>query len=98
MTMTVKEALPPTRLFIGGDWCEASGGESFETLNPATEEVISPVSSGTIEDVDRAVRAARKAFNSGPWPHMPARERGRVGRRHRRHPPHRQPAGRAGER
>jgi aldehyde dehydrogenase (NAD+) len=67
-----------TECFIGGRWSPASSGETFPTINPATEEVIAEVALGSAEDVDRAVRAARNAFEEGPWPRMSARQRGRL--------------------
>jgi len=65
----------PVEHFIDGAYVEGSG-ERFDTLNPATNAPITTVASGTAEDVDRAVRAARRAFDEGPWPRMTARERG----------------------
>jgi len=67
-----------TQLFIDGQWTPAKSGRTFATLNPATEEVIAQVAEGDAADVDAAVRAARKAFDEGPWPRMNARERGRL--------------------
>ncbi len=67
-----------TRMLIGGQWCDAASGKTFETVNPATEQKITDVAEGDTEDVDRAVIAARKAFESGPWPAMDARDRGRL--------------------
>ena len=49
--------------FPPGQWVDAASGRTFETLNPATEEVLAEVARGEAEDVDRAVRAARKAFD-----------------------------------
>src|ERR1700720_212075 len=63
-------------LFIGGKWQDSVSGKTFETLNPATGEVICQVAEGDKADVDLAVKAARKAFEEGPWPKMSARERG----------------------
>jgi acyl-CoA reductase-like NAD-dependent aldehyde dehydrogenase len=51
------------KLLIDGQWVEAASGEMFETLNPATEEVLSEVAHGQAEDINRAVKAARKAFD-----------------------------------
>jgi aldehyde dehydrogenase (NAD+) len=65
-------------LFIGGKWQDSVSGKSFETINPATGEVICNVAEGDKADVDLAVRAARKAFEEGPWPRMSAAERGRL--------------------
>ena len=47
-------------------------GKTFPTIDPRTEEVITYVAEGDAEDVDRAVKAARKAFDKGPWPRMTA--------------------------
>jgi len=66
-----------TKMLIDGKWIDSASGKTFETLNPATGEVIARVAEGDREDVDRAVRAARKAFEEGPWRKMNARERGR---------------------
>jgi aldehyde dehydrogenase (NAD+) len=67
-----------TKLLIGGRWCQAASGKTFPTINPATEEVIDEVAEGDREDVDRAVDAARRAFESGRWHSMAARDRGRL--------------------
>jgi aldehyde dehydrogenase (NAD+) len=56
----------PKKLFIGGQWVAAADGRSFETLNPTTGEVLAVLASAGTEDVDRAVAAARAAFE-GPW-------------------------------
>ncbi|MBV9749870.1 MAG: aldehyde dehydrogenase family protein [Acetobacteraceae bacterium] len=56
----------PKRLLIDGKWVEAASGKTFTTLNPATGEVLAEVAEGGAEDIDRAVAAARGAFN-GPW-------------------------------
>jgi aldehyde dehydrogenase (NAD+) len=67
-----------TQLFIDGQWRPAASGRTFPTIDPATEEVIAQVAEGDAADVDAAVRAARKAFDEGPWPRMNARDRGRL--------------------
>ncbi|MCL6553681.1 MAG: aldehyde dehydrogenase family protein [Firmicutes bacterium] len=67
-----------TQCFIGGQWVPAQSGKTFETINPATEEVLASVAEGDAADVDLAVQAARKAFESGDWPKMDARDRGRL--------------------
>jgi aldehyde dehydrogenase (NAD+) len=67
-----------TQCFVGGKWVNSASGKTFKTLNPATEEVIAEVAEGDAEDVDRAVKAARKAFDSGPWRKTDARDRGRL--------------------
>jgi aldehyde dehydrogenase (NAD+) len=68
----------PTRLLIGGDWCEAAGGKCFATLNPATEEVLAEVSEAGAPEVDAAVSAAREALRRGAWSMMTGPERGRI--------------------
>src|SRR5437660_663260 len=65
-------------LLIGGKWVDSVSGKTFPTINPATGEVICQVAEGDKADVDRAVKSARKAFEDGPWPKMPASERGRL--------------------
>src|SRR5437588_12267227 len=65
-------------LFIGGRWLDSVSGKTFPTLNPATGETICQVAEGDKADVDLAVKAARKAFEDGPWPKMSAAERGRL--------------------
>ncbi len=65
-------------MLIGGKWVDSVSGKTFPTSNPATGEVICQVAEGDKADVDRAVKAARKAFEEGPWPKMPASERGRL--------------------
>jgi len=65
------------QLLIGGEWRDASDGQTMPVVNPATEEVIAHVAAATRADLDDAVRAARAAL-SGPWGKMSARERGRL--------------------
>ena len=66
------------RNYIDGQWVDAASKKTFEVLNPATREVIARVPDSGAEDVDVAVRAARRAFDSDGWPGTSARERGRV--------------------
>jgi phenylacetaldehyde dehydrogenase len=66
------------RMLIDGKWVEAASGKTFTTFNPATEEPLAEVAAGDKEDVDRAVRAARRTFESGPWRRMTPSERGRA--------------------
>jgi phenylacetaldehyde dehydrogenase len=68
----------PRQVLIDGRWQSARGEETFEVLNPATEEVIAHVADCKKADVDLAVAAARKAFDSGPWPAMSPSQRGRI--------------------
>src|SRR6202051_3873754 len=65
-------------LLIGGKWLDSVSGKTFATVNPATGEAICQVAEGEKADVDLAVKAARKAFEEGPWPKMTASERGRL--------------------
>jgi len=67
-----------TKLLIDGKWVDAASGKTFATVNPATEEKIADVAEGDAIDIDRAAKAARKAFESGPWSRMDARDRGRL--------------------
>ncbi len=67
-----------TRLLINNLWTEAASGRTFPTINPATGEEICRVAEADKEDVDRAVKAARQAFERGPWRKMAASERGRL--------------------
>jgi aldehyde dehydrogenase (NAD+) len=71
----VKQQQP---LFIGGKWQDSVSGKMFATVNPATGETICQVAEGDKADIDLAVKAARKAFEDGPWPRMAASERGRL--------------------
>lgn len=68
----------PQRLFIDGQWIEPSTGRYFKTINPATEESITEVAEADGSDVDRAVAAARKAFEGKAWSSMAAAQRGRI--------------------
>ena len=68
----------PRRMLIDGKWVEAVSGKTFASFNPATGEVLAQVAEGDREDIDRAVKAARKAFDSGPWRRMTSSERGRL--------------------
>jgi aldehyde dehydrogenase (NAD+) len=76
--MPAEPKIAPGRLYIGGQWVDALAGGAFPTLNPATEEVLTRVAEGRAEDIDRAVAAARKAFEDGPWSKMSGAERGRI--------------------
>ncbi len=67
-----------TKLLIDGKWRESVSGKTFATVNPATEEVITNVSEGDAADIDLAVKAARNAFDNGPWRKTDARDRGRL--------------------
>ncbi len=66
------------QMLIGGDWVNAASGKTFEVFNPATGEVLANVAEGDSEDIDRAVKTARSAFDEGPWGRMTPSERGRA--------------------
>src|SRR5258706_1342793 len=68
----------PKKLFIGGRWVESASGKTFDTLDPATGEVLAKVAEADAEDVDRAVAAARRSFDRGTWRDMPPAERAKV--------------------
>src|SRR5688500_14908639 len=63
------------RHLIDGKWVDSSSGETFETIDPATGEVLARVARGNAVDIDRAVRAARKAFSNPAWRRMNANDR-----------------------
>lgn len=69
------------RLFIDGSWSDGAEGRTWAHRNPATNEEVGRLALATGADVDRAVRAARRAFDEGPWPTAPAKERIAVVRR-----------------
>jgi aldehyde dehydrogenase (NAD+) len=71
----MSSALKSYPLYIDGKWVDGSSDEALDVINPATEEVITKVPQASVEDVDRAVAAARRAFEEGPWPRMSPRER-----------------------
>ncbi len=68
----------PRKMFIDGEWVEALSGKTFPVYNPATGEIIGRVAEGDTADIDRAVRAARNAFENGPWATMAPSERARI--------------------
>ncbi|XP_030441140.2 aldehyde dehydrogenase family 2 member C4-like isoform X1 [Syzygium oleosum] len=67
-----------TKLFINGEFVDSVKGRTFETIDPRNGEVTARVAEGDEEDVDLAVKAARQAFDHGPWPRMPGYQRGRI--------------------
>lgn len=68
----------PGQLLINGRWVPSVSGRTFQVFNPATEEMVAEVADGQPADVNEAVKAARAAFESGPWPRMTPSERGRL--------------------
>jgi acyl-CoA reductase-like NAD-dependent aldehyde dehydrogenase len=65
-------------LFIDGEFVDSATGETFETHDPSTGELVATVTRAGTEDVDRAMTAARRATDEGPWPSLPPRERTRI--------------------
>src|SRR6202158_6233743 len=88
MSIAAAEILPDKRvtsfvtkqrkLLIGGQWVDAASGKTFPVYNPATGEVIAHAAEGDKNDIDRAVKAARQAFESGAWPRLTPSARGRL--------------------
>ena len=74
----VKAGVRTYQNFINGQWVSSASGETLPVYDPSTEELIAHVASTGASDVDRAVKAARAAFDSGPWPGTSAQDRGRV--------------------
>ena len=70
-----------SQLFINGEYVPAAGDKTFSVLNPANNEVLIELAEAGVEDVDRAVAAARKAFEEGPWPRLKTAERAKMIRR-----------------
>ncbi len=70
----------PTHLqhFIGGQWVDSIGGETFDVLDPVSNQNYATCAAGQKADIDRAVAAAKQAFDSGPWPRLKPRDRFRV--------------------
>jgi aldehyde dehydrogenase (NAD+) len=66
------------RLYIDGAWVESTGDEYSDVLNPATEEILAKVPVGNKTDVQKAIAAARKAFDEGPWPRLSVRDRQKI--------------------
>ncbi|XP_013604866.1 PREDICTED: aldehyde dehydrogenase family 2 member B7, mitochondrial isoform X2 [Brassica oleracea var. oleracea] len=77
-TITPPVKVEQTQLLINGKFVDSASGKTFPTLDPRTGEVIAQVAEGDVEDVNRAVVAARKAFDEGPWPRMTAYERSKI--------------------
>ena len=68
----------PKKLLIGGQWVAAKSGKTFDVFDPATDQVVAQVAEGDAADVELAVAAARKAFDSGPWSTMTASQRSQI--------------------
>ena len=68
----------PKQLLIGGRWMPAASGKTFPVTDPSSGAVVAQAAEGDAVDVDRAVQAARQAFEAGPWPAMTPAERGKL--------------------
>ena len=68
----------PRPMLIGGKWVGSSSGKSFDVISPFTNEKLTTIAEASPEDVDTAVRAARKAFDEGPWPRMTPNQRAEI--------------------
>src|SRR5512133_2868825 len=78
MPAGVKTEVRTYQMYINGEWVDSKSGKTFPVYDPATEEVIAQVPDANAEDVNRAVAAAKAAFEDGPWASTTAQERGRV--------------------
>src|SRR5215468_8440021 len=80
LPQAVRDFITPShkKMLIGGRWVDAASGKTFVTVNPATADPIANVAEGDAEDVDRAVQAARRAFDDGPWPREAPAQRTRT--------------------
>jgi betaine-aldehyde dehydrogenase len=74
----VKSEVKTYRMYVNGEWVNSESGKSFPVYDPSTEEVIAQVPESGAKDVDRAVAAAKAAFEQGPWSQTTAQERGRT--------------------
>ena len=79
--MTTTAAASPQKNFIGGDWVAATSGRTYQRLNPFDQSVAGIYADSDASDADAAIDAARRAFDSGPWPRLPAAERAAVFKR-----------------
>src|SRR5438105_1694813 len=78
MPAGVKTEVRTYQMYVNGEWVESKSSKTFPVYDPATEEVFAQVPDSHAYDVDRAVAAAKSAFEDGPWASTTAQERGRV--------------------
>src|SRR5205823_249039 len=78
MSSIAKTSVRTYQNYVNGQWVPSASGETFPVYDPSTEEVIAQVASSNAADIDKAVKAARAAFDSGPWPTTTAQDRGRI--------------------
>jgi len=78
MSSIAKTSVRTYQNYMNGQWAASVSGETFPVYDPSTEEVIAQVASSNAADIDKAVKAARAAFDSGPWLSTTAQDRGRI--------------------
>src|ERR1700675_4360199 len=78
MSSTATAEIRTYKNYVNGEWLASASGETFPVYDPSTEEVIAQVAAAGAADVDRAVKAARAAFDSGAWATTCAQDRGRI--------------------
>ena len=78
VTTEVLKEVRTYQMYINGEWTASKSTKTFPVYDPSTEEVIAQVPDANAEDVNRAVAAAKAAFEEGPWASSTAQERGRV--------------------
>jgi aminomuconate-semialdehyde/2-hydroxymuconate-6-semialdehyde dehydrogenase len=81
MTTKIQSKTVQLQHFIGGEYSPSSSGKTFDSINPATQEVLAKVALGTADDINQAAQIAHKTFENGPWSKMPIKERAQVLRR-----------------
>ncbi|MFI5364440.1 MAG: aldehyde dehydrogenase family protein [Candidatus Binatia bacterium] len=81
MAKAASSGVPTFRLYIDGAWTDAAGGATYDVVNPATEEVIARAPNASLADMNKAIAAARRAFDDGPWPRTTPKDRAKVLRR-----------------
>src|SRR6204780_5710797 len=78
MASEAKSSIRKYQLYINGEFVESASRKYFTVVDPSTEEVMAEVPEANAEDVNRAVAAAKAAFDSGAWPQTTAQDRGRI--------------------
>src|SRR5437879_12948234 len=70
--------MPEYQLYIDGQFCDAEGGKTADSINPATDEPWARIARAGRKDTQRAIAAARRAFDAGPWPRMSQADRAKI--------------------
>src|SRR5260221_12795143 len=78
MSSSAQSSVRAYQNYVNGQWVSSASGKTFPVYDPSTEEVIAQVAASESADVERAVKAARAAFDSGPWQKTTAQDRGRI--------------------